>query len=277
MAPRIGLALAGGFARGIAHIGVLQTLEQHGIPIACVAGVSAGAMVAAAYASGRAPEDIARIGRSLRFADVARWTIGWMGLAASERMERFLRKLLKCYTFEEMATPLSVVATDVRTGEPVVFRDRGNVLAPIRASCSYPGLFQPVRFGERLLVDGAMSMEVPALLAKQMGATHVISVHLPILGGAGTPQNLVQVVRRCFQILHDRTQDAWRQHSDLIIEPDVCEVQWDGFASAGQLMEAGRKAAIQAMPRIREWLGWEAGRGGSTRVAPRESCHRLPC
>jgi NTE family protein len=252
---KIGIALGGGFARGIAHVGALNFFEQNGIPIHCIAGVSAGSIVAAAYASGATCDEIARTGSSMRFADVARWSVGRMGFAGSDRMARFLRNLLKCDCFEQMRIPLGVVATDVVTGEPLVFRDRGDVILPIRASCSYPGLFQPVRCGERLLVDGAISMEVPALLARLLGATHVISIHLPMQGAAAMPTNMFHVVNRCFQILHSRTENSWRQHSDLVIEPDVRGMDWDAFESARQLIQAGEEAARLALPRIQAWIG----------------------
>src|SRR5256886_11668763 len=177
--PRIGLALGGGFARGIAHAGVLRVLERHGIPLHCITGVSAGSIVAAARASGASPDEIARAACSMRFGDVARWSLSRMGFVVSERMKPFLQRLLKHYRFEEMRIPLGVVATDLCTGEPVSFRDTGDVFLPIRASCSYPGLFRPVPAGDRLLVDGAMSIEIPALLARELGATHVVSVWLP--------------------------------------------------------------------------------------------------
>jgi NTE family protein len=251
---RIGLALGGGFARGIAHVGVLNVLERNGIPVDCIAGVSAGAIVAAAYASGVGCEEIGRAGCSMRFTDVARWSIRRLGFAGSDRMERFLRHLLKCYCFEQMRIPLGIVATDVVSGEPMVFRDRGDVILPIRASCSYPGLFQPVPFGERLLVDGAISMEVPALLARLLGATHVIALHLPMQGAAAMPTNMFHVINRCFQILHTRTETTWRQHADLVIEPDVRGMQWDAFDSAAQLIKAGEEAALAALPQIQRWL-----------------------
>src|ERR1043165_1212031 len=136
--PRIGLALGGGFARGVAHAGVLRVFQREGIPLHCITGVSAGAIVAAAYASGAAPEEIARAGCAMRFTDVARWSIRRMGFVVSERMKRFLERLLKSYRFEEMKIPLGVLATDLCTGESVRFRDTGDVFLPIRASCSYP-------------------------------------------------------------------------------------------------------------------------------------------
>jgi NTE family protein len=252
---RLGLALGGGFARGLAHIGVLRVLEENRIPVHCIAGVSAGAIVAAAYASGATPAEIADAGSAMRFTDVARWTIGRMGIAGSERMDRFLRKLMKCYCFEEMRIPLGVVATDVVTGEAIVFRDRGDVILPIRASCSYPGLFQPVHCGTHLLVDGAISAEVPSLLTRLLGATHVISLHLPMQGAAAMPTNMFHVINRCFQILHSRTEITWRQHSDLVIEPDVRGMEWDAFDSSAQLVKAGEEAARLALPRIQAWAG----------------------
>ena len=147
-APRIGLALGGGFARGIAHAGVLKVFERHGIHLHCITGVSAGSIVAAAYASGTDAEEIARVGCSMRFRDVARWRICRMGFVGSDRMKVFLSGVLKTHCFEDMRTPLGVLATDLCTGEPVSFRDTGDVFLPIRASCSYPGLFQPVNAGE---------------------------------------------------------------------------------------------------------------------------------
>jgi len=265
---RIGVALGGGFARGLAHIGALKVLDENNIPIHCITGVSAGAIVAALYASGIPPAEIGDAGSAMRFTDVARWTIARMGFAGSERMERFLRKLLKCYSFEEMRVPLGVVATDVVTGEVVVFRDRGDVVLPIRASCSYPGLFQPVECGGRMLVDGAISVEVPSLLARLLGATRVIALHLPMQGAAAMPTNMFHVINRCFQILHSRTENSWRQHSDLVIEPDVRGMEWDAFESAMQLIKAGEEAARRALPRIQAWAGHTKMEDASLVVMP---------
>ncbi len=231
--PKIGLALGGGFARGVAHVGVLKVLQRENIPIHCIAGVSAGSIVASAYASGTTLEDIAKVGCGMRFTDVARWSICRLGLVGSERMAAFLKRLLKTFRFEDM---------------------RIHVVVPIRASCSYPGLFQPIRYQGHLLVDGAMSMEVPALLARKMGATHVISVTLPMQAPAVVPSNMLQVVNRCFQILQHRAEDTWRRHSDLIISPDVTGVEWDGFKCGQDMIRAGELAAEAALPQIKKWL-----------------------
>jgi NTE family protein len=251
---RIGLALGGGFARGIAHAGVLEVFEHHQIPIHCITGVSAGSIVAAAYASGATPAEIAHAGCAMRFGDVARWSLGRMGFVVSERMQHFLEKLLKHYRFEEMRIPLGVAATDLCTGEEVDFRDSGDVFIPIRASCSYPGLFRPVNYQGRLLVDGAMRVEAPAELARKLGANRVITVYLPGQGPDVVPTNMFQVVNRCFQILQSRAEDGWRRQSDLVITPDVRSVQWDGFGNGPDLVKAGATAALETLPQIEAWL-----------------------
>ena len=251
---RIGLALGGGFARGIAHAGVLRVFEQNRIPIHCITGISAGSIVAAAYASGATSDEIARAGCSMRFRDVGRWSLGRLGVVGSECMQRFLQRLLKTYRFEEMRTPLGVMATDLSTGEPVAFHGTGPVFNPIRASCSYPGLFQPVRHRGQLLVDGAMSVEIPAALARQLGATQVVSVYLPAPGPDVEPRNVFQVVNRCFQILQRQSEDHWRRETDLVIAPDVRAMDWNAFAQGPRLIAAGEAAARAILPQIQKWF-----------------------
>ena len=251
---RIGLALGGGFARGIAHAGVLEVFQQHQIPIHCVTGVSAGAIVAAAYASGATPDEIVRAGCSMRFGDVGGWRLGRLGLVNNRCMNRFLTGLLKTYRFEQMRIPLGVLATDLSTGEPALFSGTGTVFEPLRASCAFPGLFQPVRHQGRVLVDGAMSMGIPAALARQLGATHVVSVALPTAAPGELPSNVFQVVNRCFQILQSRLDESWRKDTDLVIAPDVSGVDWHAFGRGPQLVEAGKSAALAALPRVQEWL-----------------------
>jgi NTE family protein len=250
---RIGLALGGGFARGIAHAGILRALEQYRIPIHCITGISAGAIVAAAYASGTPIAEIVRAGCSMRFGDVGRFRPGRMGLVGSQAMSRFLQSLLKTSRFERMRIPLGVVATDLSTGTPVSFAESGEVFEPIRASCAYPGLFQPVSHQARLLVDGAMSMGVPAALARQLGATHVISVSLPPAAPCASPQNMLQVVSRCFQILQSRFESSWRSESNLVIAPEIGGIEWNAFDRGPELVQAGEAATEAVISKIQEW------------------------
>jgi NTE family protein len=122
--PSIGLALGGGFARGIVHVGVLKVLEQEGIAVSFVAGTSVGALIGAAYCSGVSPAELEEIAARVRFKDLARWTLSRYGFATNMRMITFLKKILKVHTFEELQVPLAVTATDFGSGEGVVFRSR---------------------------------------------------------------------------------------------------------------------------------------------------------
>jgi len=251
---RIGLALGGGFARGIAHIGVLRVIEKNRIPISAIAGVSSGAIVAAAVASGASADDIQSVALSMKFRDVARWTLNLKGLAGNDRMITFLARLLKVNRFEDMRIPLAVVATDLVRGRPVTFHGKGDVVFPIRASCAYPGLFQPLRYEGRLLVDGFVSMEVPAEPLPQLGANYVISVAIPNNEGVEDFGSMFSVVSRCFQVMSARTEHSWRRHSNIVIAPAVANMGWDSFPSAKKLIDLGEEAAQAAMPEILKLL-----------------------
>jgi NTE family protein len=108
-------------------------------------------------------------------------------------------------------------------------------------------------------VDGGMSMEIPAQMARHLGATHVISVHLPCQDSKRPPSNLFQVVNRCFQILQSHSEGGWRASSDLVISPDVRAIEWDGFGCGPQLIKAGEEAALAALPKIQSWLARNDG------------------
>lgn len=263
--PMLGLALGGGFARGVAHAGVLRVLERERIPVGAIAGVSAGAVVAACYAAGADSHELEKIARELKLSHLAAWRVGRLGLMRTDRMEAFLRRVLAVHHFEQMRIPLSVVATDLSTGEPVIFRE-GEVFHPVRASCSYPGLFHPVRHEGRLLVDGAISMEVPAQALPEDPRLRVVSVVLPA-PREQAPDSAFGVVQRCFQILTRRGEHHWRRESDLVIEPHVHGVRWDGFTQFQALIEAGMAAAEAALPRIRRLLA----AGSPEWLAPRAS------
>jgi len=250
----IGLAFGGGFARGIAHVGVLRALEKHKIPICAVAGVSSGAIMAAAVASGATSDDIEKVALSMKFRDVARWTLSVMGLAGSDRMISFLARLLKANRFEDMQIPLVIAATDLISGKPVLFHGPGDVVLPIRASCAYPGLFSPIRHEGRILVDGFVSMEVPAEPLLQLGADRIISVNIPNHDGVEDFGNMLSVVSRCFQVMSKRCEHSWRRHSKIVITPPVASMSWDSFASAKQLIQCGEEAAMAAIPAILKWL-----------------------
>lgn len=256
---RIGLALGGGFARGIAHVGVLRAFEKARVPIHFIAGVSAGSIVASAFASGSSADEIESVASHMHFSDVARWRISRSGLVGSDPMAKFLARLLKVFEFEKMRIPLAVVASDLTAGAPLIFKEKGDVVLPIRASCSYPGFFEPVRYMNHCLVDGMISMDVPAAPLRRMGATHVVSVALPIPNETIDPRNMLSVVTRCFQIMTARTEAQWRRHSNVVIVPDVRDIAWNSFDSAGQLVDAGERAANAVIPQILRWVANEPG------------------
>jgi NTE family protein len=263
---QIGVALGGGFARAIAHVGVLRVLESAGVRISAIGGISAGAMVAAAYASGRDLDAIAAAASGMRFSHVARWCVSRMGLAGSRRMCAFLTTLLRSYRFEDMRIPLSVVATDLVTGSPTAFRT-GDVIDPIRASCAYPGLLEPVRIGDRLYVDGAIGIEVPTAAVRDMKVDKLIGVRL-VTRCDRRPANFFEVINRCFRIMNEHSEATWRTAADLVIEPDVSACAWNGFASAGDLVTAGEQAARRVLPTIREWLQSADHVHGGVRLSP---------
>lgn len=250
--PVIGLALSGGFARGLAHLGVLKVLEENGIPIHAIAGISAGSVIGGAYASGASVEEMAACASLVRFKDFAGWTLSRMGLASNERMEPFLERIFRATTFEELRIPLAVVATDLQSGEPVVFR-KGDIIGPVRASCAYPGFFLPVKINGRTLIDGAFSGPVPIAPLKQMGVTHIIAVHL-VTWHSSRPTNLIQLINQCFSLMQAREGSDWRRAAQVVIEPDVTGYAWDDFEQAPRLIAAGEAATRAVIGPIRAWL-----------------------
>src|SRR6266481_5957648 len=175
--PRVGLALAGGFARGIAHLGVLRVLREAEIPIDCVAGTSVGALIAIGYCAGAYLEDMVEVGQTTSFTDFGRWTPSWLGLATNQRMEKFLARFTPVRTFEELQTPLAVATTDIIDGVTVYY-SHGDIVPPLRGSCAYPGLFVPIQHENRTLVDGFLTAPVPIEGVLLLGADIVIAVYL---------------------------------------------------------------------------------------------------
>jgi NTE family protein len=251
--PRLGLALSGGFARGIAHIGVLRVLEEHGIPIDCIAGTSVGALIGAAYASGVSLAAMERHAAATRFSDFGRWTLSRMGLATNLRLEDFLRRVTVTRRFEDLEIPLAIVATDLAAGTTAHFTS-GDLGLAIRASCAYPGLFLPVEWNGRVYVDGFLTEPVPFAAARALGAEIVIGVHLETVGLTRKPSSMFEVIGRAFTIMQGHMVQSWRAGCTLVIQPGVADVTWDEFDKAPQLVAAGEEATRLALPKIRKLL-----------------------
>jgi NTE family protein len=237
----------------MAHIGVLKVVQENGIPVDALAGVSAGSIAAAAFASGCTIEEMIDDSRKIRWRRFARWTVPRLGFATNERLEVMLREMLHCETFEELAIPLAVVATDISTGEPVTFR-QGSLARAIRASSAVPGLFAPVEHEGRHLVDGSVVCGVPAAAVAAFGVDKIVGVCLNSGRLDHRPVNFFQVVGQAFQIAEARTQGTWRPQCDLVIEPDVSRFTWDDFECLDQLIAAGESATRAALPRLQELL-----------------------
>jgi NTE family protein len=253
--PKIGIALGGGFARGLAHVGVLKVLEENNIPVDFVAGTSVGAVIGAAYCSGISARELEELARLVRMKDFARWTISRFGFATNDRMAGFLARMLKCKTFEELKIPLAVVATDFVTGEGAVFT-KGPLVDPVRASCAYPGMFLPVKYNGQLLVDGLLAQAVPTPALRDMGAERVLAIYLSAhwvnLKG---PRHVFDVIGQCFSIAQAKMCSVWQSSSDLILQPDVRGFSYDAFERADELVAVGEAAARQALPTLLEWVG----------------------
>ncbi|HXY01006.1 MAG TPA: patatin-like phospholipase family protein [Candidatus Limnocylindrales bacterium] len=247
--PRVGLALAGGFARGIAHIGVLRVLREAGIPVDAVAGTSVGALIGAGYCSGTSLEQMELIARETKFSDFGRWTPSWLGLATNNRLEQFLARITPVQRFEDLQTPLAISATDINVGLPVYYY--GGPIGPaLRASCAYPGLFVPVKFEGRMLVDGFLTALVPIDGAYLLGAELVIAVYLEATSSS-EPRTFTDVLSRSFNIIQKHADLEWRKQADIIIEPDVTPFAWDDFSKTTEMILAGEEATLKALPAIR--------------------------
>ncbi len=251
--PKVGLALAGGFARGISHIGVLRVLRDAGIHIDAVAGTSVGALIGAAYCAGTPLEEMERIGAATSFTDFGRWTPSWLGLATNQRLEKYLARLTPAKHFEDLVTPLAIAATDINAGITIYYT-RGELLPPLRGSCAYPGLFVPIQFEGRTLVDGFLTSPVPVEGVSLLGVDIVIAVYLEP-SSLEPPRTFTDVLSRSFNIIQRHSDLAWRQQADVIIEPDMKTFVWDDFTRTPELVASGEEAARAALPQIRELLG----------------------
>lgn len=249
--PRVGLALGGGFARGIAHIGVLRVFEREKIPIDYLSGTSVGSLVAAAYAGGVPLAEIERVARNIRWSDFARWTLSRFGAASNDRMERFIRTSFRATRFENLRIPLAVVATNLTSGEAQVFTS-GELVVALRGSCAVPGMFLPVEWNGQLLVDGALLWRVPSGPVRALGAELVIGVFLDTLRrGDLEPRSVFDVLGQSFAIAEKYGEPVWRSYADVVIAPEVRDVARDAFEQVDLLIARGEEAARQAIPQIR--------------------------
>jgi NTE family protein len=255
--PRVGLALSGGAARGMAHIGVLRALEESAIPIDAIAGASAGALVGGLYAAGLSIAQLEAMARKFRWRHMGRIGFSRLGLQSSAPMEKFLRANLPVTRFEDLKIPFAALATDLRNGTAVVLRDTGDIPLAIRASNCLPAFYVPVRDPEgRLLVDGGLVANLPISYTRDLGADIVIAVDVGADGAKfmDTPQTALGVLTQVFVAVERVVSQQQAPAADFIIIPKVGHIRWDQSRRAEELMKIGYEAALASIDQIKKLI-----------------------
>jgi NTE family protein len=255
--PRIGLALSGGAARGIAHIGVLQAFAEHEIKIDCIAGTSAGSLVGGAFASGLTLSEIEAIGKSMRWRDVGRVTVSRLGIQSNARMEDYLRAHLPVTRFEDLTIPFAAVATDLASGAAVVMRDEGDVPFAIRASCAIPGWYIPAIDPQgRQLLDGGLVSMIPSATARSLGADIVIAVDVNAEGATflGPPQSVIGIIIQSMLVVQKTVSAHQLQEADVVVRPRTGHIRWDELGRAEELIAAGYEAGLESVEAIQKLI-----------------------
>ena len=254
-APRVGLALGGGAARGFAHVGVIQVLEEAGIRPDMVVGTSAGSLVAAIYASGRTGAQLQQIALEMEEATFTDWTLPFFGrgVLRGEALARYVNQQVRGLTIEAMPMPLGVVATDLQSGEGILFRG-GDAGLAVRASSAVPSVFQPVRIGAHEYVDGGLVAPVPVGYARQMGAELVIAVDISSEPLGNASDGALQVLLQTFAIMGKSLNSYALRGADVVVRPALSSVRSADFAARKRSIEAGRVAMLAALPQYRAKL-----------------------
>ncbi len=258
-APRLGLALGGGAARGFAHVGVIQVLEEAGIRPDLITGTSAGSLVAALHASGRNGPQLQRIAETMDEATFTDWTLPLFGrgMLRGDALARYVQQQVGGRRIEDLVMPLGILATDLQSGQGVLF-ERGDIATAVRASSAVPGLFQPVRISGREYVDGGLVAPVPVRQARQMGAELVIAVDISQQPEANAPSDVFQILLQTFSIMSKSINTLELRGGDLVVvRPALGGVSGADFAARSRAIQAGRAAMLQALPQLR--LAIEAG------------------
>ncbi len=255
--PRIGLALGGGAARGFAHIGVIQVLEEAGIKPSLVVGTSAGSLVATLYASGLNGQQLAALALAMDEGAITDWSFPGRGVIRGEALARWVREQTKGKLIEQMPLPLGIVAADLDSGQPIVFR-RGDPGTAVRASSAVPAVFQPVRIGEREYVDGGLVAPVPVRFAREMGAELVIAVDIATPPEGHPTGDAVRLLLQTFNIMGASISRFELREADVVVRPRLNGVGSADFTARQRAIAAGREAALAQLPFIRTRLAQAA-------------------
>lgn len=252
-APRLGLALGGGAARGFAHVGVIKVLESHGIVPDIVVGTSAGSVVGALYAAGYGSLDLQRIALQLGEASLWDWSLPDRGVIRGESLQNFINRAVQNRPIEKLNKVFAAVATDLQKGDAVTF-GRGNTGMAVRASSSIPGVFQPVTLNGRDYVDGGLVSPIPVRAARQLGAEVVIAVDISSRPENGEIKGSFDVLRQTLAIMARVLGGQELQEADVVIRPNTAELKSTSFDTRHLAILEGERAAQAALPAIREKL-----------------------
>ena len=249
--PRIGLALGGGAARGFAHIGVLQVLEENGIKPDVIVGTSAGSVVAALYAAGKSPAELGNMAMTLDESTITDWVFPGRSLLKGEALAKFIRTSTGGRSIESMQLPLGIVATDLKSGQPILFR-RGDVGMAVRASSAVPAVFSPVMIGGREYIDGGAVSPVPVRYARQMGADLIIAVDISSIPEGQSTKGAVDILLQTFNIMGHAISQWEMAEADVVMRPKLQGVGSTDFGARRLSIMAGREAALTMLPKLRE-------------------------
>jgi NTE family protein len=248
--PRIALALGGGAARGFAHIGVIEVLEENGIHPDIVTGTSAGSFVAAMYAAGRTGKELETIALNLDESRLTDWAFPGRGMIRGTALADYVREQVGNRSFDQLKIPLGIVATDLDSGKPILFR-RGDVGTAVRASSAVPAVFTPVRIGTHEYVDGGLTSPVPVRSAREMGADVIIAVDISQLPDGGATGDALHMLLQTFSIMSRSINELELKEAEIVLHPKLTGVAGTDFTLRKKNIEAGREAALAALPAIR--------------------------
>lgn len=256
--PVIGLALGGGAARGFAHIGVIKALEANGIKPDLVVGTSAGSVIAALYASGYKGTELNRIALTLDEAAITDWALPFSGkfggMIKGDALQSMVNRLVKNQSIESTKIPLGIVATDLKTGQGVLFQ-RGDMGQAVRASCSIPSIFQPTIINGREYVDGGLISPVPVRYASQMGADFVIAVNISTEPSSQDSSGTVGIILQTISIMGQRIDQFELERAQVVIRPELKGMRGTDFKSRSNAILAGEEATLLQMDQIKAKLG----------------------
>lgn len=253
--PKIGLALGGGAARGFAHVGVIQVLEENGIKPNLVTGTSAGSLVAAIYASGKNGAQLQRVAETMEEAAITDWTLPIFsrGMLRGDALAKYVNGQVGGKLIEELPIPLGVVATDLNSGNDVLFQ-RGDTGTAVRASSSVPAVFQPVKINGREYVDGGLVSPVPVNAARRMGADFVIAVDISSPPEGSLTGGTLDILLQTFSIMGKSINRFELKDADVVVRPALLGVGSSDFGARKRSIEAGRQAMLKMIPELKAAL-----------------------